>query len=111
MIYCGKKASAKAVKLASKLSGKELSKLTSWKEAFEILYDGFYCEIHTGTETVVKIYKETKDKPELIETKKFPKEETFEAGDWNWNYLYKELTVWMTENRKKFVKVKRAKTK
>lgn len=110
----GKKASVKAIEYCSKLVERQLGLSTSWSECFDIIMEGFIYDLHTtcksmGDTTTIKLYKEPGEKADLIETFIFPNEEAYDwkDADWQWNFIYKQLTEWLMKNMKKIGKSKK----
>lgn len=117
-----KKASVKAQAFASKLTGEEVVKSTTWATITDIINEHFpyVYDMHTnckaqGDNTIIKLYKgdETATKDDIIETFSLPNSEVFieKEGDWDWPTVYKLLVEYFMKNWKKLTSGKKKKTK
>lgn len=117
-----RKASVKAQTFASKISGKEVAKSTTWatisdmiNEVFPYVYDIRSNAVSQGDNTVIKIYKgdESATKEDLIETISIPNSEIFieKEADWDWPGVYKYIVEYFIKNWKKLTSGKKAKAK
>lgn len=117
-----KKASVKAQAFASKLTGSEVAKSTTWATITDIINDHFpyVYDLHTncksqGDNTIIKLYKgdETASKDDIIETFSLPNSEVFieKEGDWEWPTIHKFLVEYFMKNWKKLTSGKKAKAK
>ena len=117
-----KKASVKAQAFASKLTGSEVAKSTSWADITDIINEHFQYvyDVHThcasqGDNTVIKIYKgdENASKDDILETFSIPNSEVFieKDGDWDWPTIHKLLVEYFMKNWKKLTSGKKTKAK
>lgn len=117
-----KKASVKAQAFASKLTGKEVAKSTTWADITDIINDHFpyVYDMHTncksqGDNTVITLYKgdNSATKDDIIETFSLPNSEVFieKEGDWEWPTVYKFLVEYFMKNWKKLTSGKKTKAK
>lgn len=111
-----KKASVKAIEYCQQLTTRTLGKSTTWEQCFDIIMDGFECEVDThclksGDNTMIKLYK--KDDATPINVWSIPNSEVFDEkiGDWDWAYIYKLLVEYLVKNLKKLNKGKALKSK
>lgn len=117
-----KKASVKAQAFASKLTGSEVAKSTSWADITDIINEHFpyVYDMHTncksqGDNTIIKLYKgdESATKDDIIETFSLPNSEVFyeKEGDWDWPTVYKLLVEYFMKNWKQLTSGKKTKAK
>ena len=117
-----KKASVKAQAFASKLTGSEVAKSTTWATITDIINEHFpyVYDLHTnckanGDNTVIKLYKgdETATKDDIIEIFSLPNSEVFieKEGDWEWPTIHKLLVEYFMKNWKKLTSGKKTKSK
>lgn len=117
-----KKASVKAQAFASKLTGEEVAKSTSWADITDIINDHFpyVYDMHTkcksqGDNTIIKLYKgdENAGKEDIIETFSLPNSEVFieKDGDWDWPTVHKLIVEYFMKNWKKLTAGKKKKSK
>ena len=117
-----KKASIKAQAFASKITGQEVAKSTSWADITDIIneYFPYVYDVHTnceshGDNTIIKLYKgdENATKEDIIETFSLPNSEVFieKEGDWDWPTVHKLLVEYFMKNWKKLTSGKKKKVK
>lgn len=117
-----KKASVKAQAFASKLTGEEVAKSTTWATITDIINDHFpyvydmctNCRSR-GDNTIIKLYKgdENATKDDIIETFSLPNSEVFieKEGDWEWPTIHKLLVEYFMKNWRKLTSGKKTKAK
>lgn len=99
-----KSASAPIIKFAEKQMGVIMSPRSNWEEVYNVLARDFIADIYThcrkaGDNTIYSLYKGDET---LIHNFDWPNDKAYirTEGDWNWNFIYKEVVNWLYQNRK-----------
>lgn len=99
-----KPATTTIIKFAEKQMGVILPPKSNWEEVYEVLAKDFGADMYTRYEiaknnTTYSLYKEDNA---MLHSFDWPNDLAYMGaeGDWNWNFIYKEIVTWLYQNRK-----------